>query len=185
MKITILNGSPAENDFAIDEYLQTLHQIIATKGHTCENLILRNLDADFCTGCWGCWVKTPGLCVFTDDSHQVCRGVINADFVLFASPVVMGYFSGVLKKFMDKMIPLVHPYVTVDHGEAHHRHRYKRRDYPLCGMLLEKTPGTDDEDLEIIQAIHARTMRNLKTRSVFTMLTDQPVEDVAHAILCD
>jgi hypothetical protein len=95
----------------------------------------------------------------------------------------MGFFSGVMKKFMDKLIPLVHPYVTVDHGEAHHRHRYKPRDYPLCGLLLEKTPGTDDEDLEIIHALHARTMRNLKTRNVFTMLIDQPVEDVADAIL--
>lgn len=183
MKITILNGSPAEHEFALDAYLLRLQKNIIAKGHTCENLILRDLDADFCTGCWACWVKTPGLCVFKDDSHDVCRAVINADFVLFASPVIMGFFSGVMKKFMDKLIPLVHPYVTVDRGEAHHWRRYKRRDYPLCGLLLEKTPETDVEDLEIIQAIHNRTMLNLKTKNVLTMLSDQPVEEVADAIL--
>lgn len=184
MKITILNGSPGANYSVLDEYLNNLHNHIISKGHTSETLILRELDADYCTGCWSCWVKTPGLCVFNDDSHLVCRAVINADFVLFASPVIMGFLSAVMKKFMDKLIPLVHPYVTMDRGEAHHWHRYDPRDYPLGGLLLQRTPGTDEEDIEIIQAIHARTMLNLKSRSVFTMLTDQPVEDVADAILC-
>jgi hypothetical protein len=95
----------------------------------------------------------------------------------------MGYLSASLKKFIDKLIPLVHPYTTVDQGEAHHRHRYAPKDYPPGGLLLEKTPGTDSEDIQIIQAIQARTMLNLKTRNVFTMLTDQVVEDVADAIL--
>ena len=183
MKITILNGSPAESGFAIDPYLDQLQGLIQARGHKCQQLVLRDLSADFCTGCWGCWVKTPGLCVFHDDSQKVCQAVIHADFVLFASPVIMGYFSGVMKKFMDKLIPLVHPYITVDRGEAHHRRRYRRKDYPLCGLLLEKTPETDAEDLEIIQAIQVRTMRNLKTRNRFLMQIDQPVEDVANAIL--
>lgn len=183
MKITILNGSPAEENSVLDDYLHKLHNIIIANGKVCEILTLRDLKADFCTGCWSCWVKTPGLCIFDDDSHIVCRAVINADFVLFASPVIMGFYSAVLKKFMDKMIPLVHPYVTVHRGEAHHRHRYAPRDYPLGGLLLEKTPGTDDEDIAIIQAVHARTMLNLKSRNVFTMLTDQPAEEVADAIL--
>jgi hypothetical protein len=183
MKITILNGSPGENKFLLDDYLLKLQRIITAKAHTSEILTLRELKADYCTGCWSCWVKTPGLCVFNDDSHKVCRAVINADFVLFASPVIMGFFSAVMKKFMDKLIPLVHPYVTVVQGEAHHWHRYAPRDYPLGGVLLEKTPDTDDEDIDIIQAIHSRTMLNLKTRNVFTLLINQPVEDVADAIL--
>lgn len=183
MKIAILNGSPAEENFVLDDYLQQLQNIIIAKGMVSEMLILRELSADYCTGCWACWVKTPGLCVFNDDSHLACRAVIHSDFVLFASPVIMGFYSAVLKKFIDKLIPLVHPYVTVDQGEAHHRHRYAPRDYPLGGLLLEKTSGTDEEDIGIIQAIHSRTMLNLKSRNVFTMLTDQCVEVVADAIL--
>lgn len=182
MKITILNGNPAEGNPDFDSYLNILQEQLSADGHSCVNLTLRELEAGYCTGCWSCWVKTPGECIFKDDSHEVCRAMINSDFVLFASPVIMGYLSAVLKKFMDKMLPLLHPYETVVQGEAHHRHRYDPADYPLGGLMLEKTPGTDDEDIEIIQSIQARTMLNLKSRNALTMFTDQPVEEVANAI---
>lgn len=185
MKITLLNGTSDENHPAFEQYLDNLGRVLTTNGHPTQLLCLRELEARYCTGCWSCWVKTPGECVFQDDSHKVCRAVIQSDFVLFASPVMMGYLSAVMKKFMDKLIPLIHPYLTVDQGEAHHRHRYAPEQYPLGGLLLEKTPGTDAEDLAIITAIHERTMLNFKSRNAFTMLTDQPVQEVAHAILRD
>jgi multimeric flavodoxin WrbA len=108
--------------------------------------------------------------------------VIRSDFVLFASPVIMGYLSAMMKKFMDKLIPLIHPYITVVEGEAHHHARYDQENYPVGGLLLEKTPGTDDEDIDIIRSIHERTALNMKSRNAFTLLTEQPVEEVVHAI---
>jgi hypothetical protein len=183
MKITLLNGTPTENHKDFDQYLGELQNCLQQKGHPTQLLRLRDLTARYCTGCWSCWVKTPGLCIFEDDSRQVCQAVIQSDFVLFASPVLMGYLSAVLKKFMDKLIPLIHPYITVDQGEAHHRARYAPCQYPLGGLLLEKSPGSDDEDIEIITAIHERTMLNLKSSNKFTLLTDKPVQEVAHAIL--
>jgi len=182
MNITILNGNPEDKKSGFDKYLSDLQLKLEKENHAVEALTLRDLEANYCTGCWSCWVKTPGECIFDDDSHRVCRAVINSDLVLFASPVIMGYLSAEMKKFMDKLIPLIHPYLIVDQGEAHHKHRYPTSDYPLGALLLEKTPGTDDKDIEIIKAIHARTMLNMKTKNAFTMLTDQPVEEVTHAI---
>jgi multimeric flavodoxin WrbA len=183
MQICLLNGAPDDHHPDFDWYLEDLRKHLSGNGHPARLLRLRELEARYCTGCWSCWVKTPGECVFKDDSHQVCQAFIQCDFVLFASPVVMGYLSAVMKKFMDKLIPLIHPYLTVDQGEAHHRHRYTPHQYPLGGLLLGKTPGTDQEDLEIITSIHERTMLNFKSRNAFTLLTDQPVQEVAHAIL--
>ncbi len=165
-----------------DNYLSDLRIKLENDSHDVETLTLRDLDAGYCTGCWACWVKTPGQCIFEDDSHRVCHTVINSDLVLFASPIIMGYLSALLKKYMDKLIPLIHPYITADQGEAHHEHRYKPSDYPLGALLLEKTQSTDDEDIEIISAIHARTMLNMKSKNAFTMLTTQPIEEVANAI---
>ena len=182
MQITLLNGNPGNAHPGFDAYLEKLEKVLMAQAHTTQILTLRNLEARYCTGCWSCWVKTPGKCVFEDDSHMVCRAVINSDFVLFASPVIMGYVSAELKKYTDKLIPLVHPYIIIDQGEAHHRHRYDPNTYPVGGLLLENTQGTDDEDIEIISAIHGRTMLNIKSRNAFTMLTDQPVEEVANAI---
>lgn len=182
MKIVILNGNPDLKKPTFDDYVNTLAENLISGGHSVSSLTLRDLEAGYCTGCWSCWVKTPGRCIFKDDSHLVCEKVINADLVLFASPVIMGYLSAELKKYMDKMIPLLHPYLDVDQCEAHHRHRYAPSDYPLSALLLEKTPGTDDEDIAIIEAIHARTALNMKSRNAFTMQTSQSVEEVTNAI---
>lgn len=182
MKVTLLNGNPTANDDTFDNYLVSLGRQLEAAGHTVSSLTLREMEARYCTGCWTCWVRTPGLCIHEDASREVCRDVIQSDFVLFASPVIMGYLSAILKKFMDKMIPLVHPYITVDNAEAHHRARYNKADYPVGGLLLGKTPGTDEEDIDIVQSIHERTMLNLKSHNAFTLLTDEPVEEVVHAI---
>ena len=182
MKITLLNGNSNQSNSRFESYLANLTEALVDSGHEVSCLVLRDLEANYCTGCWSCWVKTPGECLFKDDSHAVCRAVINSELTIFASPVIMGYLSALLKKFMDKMIPLVHPYLTVDQGEAHHVHRYEPSAYPMGGLLLEKTPGTDEEDLEIIKAIHERTMLNLKSYNAFTLFTDQPIEEAVHAI---
>lgn len=182
MKVTLLNGNPAASDDGFDDYLASLGRQLGAAGHTVTALTLRELEARYCTGCWACWVRTPGLCLYDDASREVCRDVIQSDFVLFASPVIMGYLSATLKKFMDKLIPLVHPYITIANAEAHHRARYDQADYTVGGLLLGKTPGTDEEDIDIIRSIHERTMLNLKTHNAFTLLTDVSVEEVAYAI---
>jgi hypothetical protein len=115
-----------------------------------------------------------------DDSIEVCRATIRADLALWASPVVMGFYSALLKKATDKLIPLIHPYTVVDQGEAHHRARYDH--YPLVGLLLAKKADTTPQDIEIISAIHARTALNLKSQLAITALTEQPVEEVADEI---
>ena len=180
MKITILNGNPDSSHTAFDRYLADLESTWAAEQHQVTTLELRSLKIHYCTGCWGCWVKTPGQCLATDDSHQVCRAVINSDFVLFASPLIMGFVSAPLKKTMDKLIPLVHPYIVVDQGEAHHLARYDS--YPLLGLLLEKGPNDDETDVAITGDIIGRTALNLKSRLAFTKLTMEPLTEVARAI---
>jgi multimeric flavodoxin WrbA len=186
MKITILNGNPDAGNSALDVYLKHLTEALITAGHQATTLTLRDLDIKPCAGCWGCWVKTPGECVARDDSADVCRAAINADFVLLVSPVLMGFPSAVLKKTVEKLIPLVHPYGAVVQGEAHHMARYDR--YPLLGLLLEKGSNTGDadgihpEDVQIIADIFSRTALNFKTQLAFTELTSTPAGAVAEAI---
>ena len=180
MQITILNGSADAQNRSFDDYLRRLADALITDRHEVTTLTLREMEIGQCVGCWGCWVKTPGECVIADDSRQVCRAVINADFVVFASPMVMGFPSALLKRTMDRLIPLIHPYIIVDQGEAHHRARYEN--YPRLGLLLEKSDGVDEQDIQITSELFSRTALNLKTRLAFTELTVDPVETVAQAI---
>ena len=115
-----------------------------------------------------------------DDSATIRHDYINSNFVLFASPVIMGFISAMLKKTQDKLIPLLLPYFEMVHGEVHHQGRYEK--YPRIGLLLEKNDNTDEEDIEIISDIYGRTAINFKTSFCFSKLTSDPVEEAANEI---
>jgi multimeric flavodoxin WrbA len=175
MKIAVLNGEP-EAGSGFDLYVRALAERAAAKGHDVQLLDLRTLDLKGCSGCFGCWVKTPGECVKRDDSASVCRAVIGSDLVLLASPLVMGFTTALLKRAADQMIPLIHPYLIVEGGEMHHRARYKH--YPLLALLLSPGPDSDAEDIAITEQLWSRMARNMKSRLTFTAVADRTPEEV-------
>ena len=179
MQITVLNGNPETSSF--DTTLGQLKLSLESKGHVVTQLDLRDLPLRYCVGCWGCWVRTPGECLSRDASLAMDRAVINADFVLWAAPLKMGFPSALLKMAMDKHLPLIHPYMVVDHGEAHHRRRYARS--PRLGLLVENEATTDERDLQIVTDLFGRTALNLKTRLEFCLTTETPAGEVASRIM--
>ena len=181
MKTTILNGNPTGDNSAFDNYLERLSAELIAEGQAVRLLLLREMDLKYCIGCLDCWVKTPGLCVTDDEGRDVCRAYINSDFVLWASPVIMGFTSALLKKVTDKFIGLVHPYAEFVDGLSRHSARYDK--YPQTGLLLEKSLYADDEDVAIISDIHERTALNFKSKLSFTRLTLDPAEEVAADIM--
>jgi multimeric flavodoxin WrbA len=180
MKIVILDGErrPGETPFA--EYLAELESLLGARGHQVERLILRDLEMAQCLGCWGCWVKTPGECVLEDDGEHVCRSVVNSDLVLLAAPLVMGFPTALLKRTVERLIPLIHPYNAIVAGEIHHRARYKR--YPTFALLTERGEGDTDADLEIVRDVFSRTALNFKSKLAFLHETSTPIEEVARVI---
>jgi multimeric flavodoxin WrbA len=180
MKITILNGNSDINNASFDNYLAQLSRLLEAGGHEVTHFSLRDMNINYCVGCFGCWVKTPGECIQKDDGELVLRAVINSDFLLWAAPMKMGFPDALLKKIMDRSIPLVHPYFEVVNDEAHHRARYVH--YPLPGLLLEKEADTTDAEAHIAIDTFSRTALNLKSRLTLAAFTDQPVEQVARAI---
>ena len=180
MKITILNGNPHASNTTFDGYLISLSEELTSNGHYVTDFELREMDISYCIGCLKCWVQTPGVCGTDDEGRDVCRAYINSDFVLWASPVIMGFYSALLKKVTDKFVCLVHPHGEFIDGEVHHLSRYEQ--YPTAGLLLEKGSDTEVEDIQIISDIHSRTTLNFKSSLAFTKLTIDPIEEVADAI---
>ena len=178
MQITILNGNPAPSDF--DVYLSDLGDKLTASGHDLTLLILRDLSLKYCTGCFECWTKAPGLCDHDQASQEMGRAVVNSDFTLWAAPLKMGFPSAVLKMALDKHLPLIHPYMVVDQGEAHHLKRYEK--YPRLGLLVEKESGTTARDLEIIRDIFARTALNFKSKLEFMDTTELEIDKLSQKI---
>jgi hypothetical protein len=181
VRITVLNGNPDSTRYGIDTYLAKLTEEALSRGHAVEQLNLRDMRIEYCTGCFGCWLTTPGVCAVPDDSVRVCRAVVRSDLVLLCSPLIQGFPSALLKRANDKLIPVLLPYLDIVRNELHHLPRYPR--LPDYGLILEKTATGDAEDCVIVQRIYSRFALNFRARLLFTRCTDEPFQEVLHA--CD
>ncbi|MBI9046971.1 MAG: flavodoxin family protein [Anaerolineaceae bacterium] len=179
MIVTILNGNYEPSGF--DTYLNELSKSLEEKDCQVVQLDLREMDLRYCTGCFDCWKKTPGRCQVEDASYEIDRQVINSDFIIWASPLKKGFPTALLKKSIDKLIPLIHPYFEVVNNEAHHRPRYDK--YPKIALLIEKESNTDDEDLNILKNIFSRTALNFKSQLSFMESTEIPAEKISTLII--
>jgi multimeric flavodoxin WrbA len=179
MRITILNGEP-DSGTAFDEYVRRLTAALLSRGHEVERLDLRELNIRRCRGCMECWIRTPGECTSRDGSPIVCREVLASDLAIFASPMVMGFPTELIKRATDKLIPLLHPYTRVIDGEFGHRKRYKH--YADFALLLDPGEDSDATDVEITSAVWERTARMFHGKLVLTATTTWPPGEVADAV---
>ena len=181
--VTILNGI---KDDKYIEFEKNLKQFSDNCGNelSVDLFRLRDMDIKYCTGCWNCWVKTPGVCMHQDQMPDILRSIINSDLTIFLSPVVMGFVSKHIKKIGDRMIPLVHPYIGIFNNECHHLKRYKH--YPKLGLVLLKDGdrGFDlqNTDTEIITDIYSRMAINMKSSLQFSVVTTGDVEVLKNEI---
>jgi len=180
MKTLLLDGNPSTKRKKYINYLEKLKREIVKNGHDIEVHTLREKKIYYCRGCFECWWSNPGKCIFEDDSHKVCYDYINSDFVLFASPLIMGFISSEMKKAQEKLIPLLHPYMQIVKGECHHRKRYE--EYPKIGLLMDKNPDTDDEDIKITTDIFKRFAINAWTDLSFAYTMDDNIKEVIDAV---
>ena len=179
MKILFLNGSNTGSE--MNSYIRSVMNSVSASGHEVRELVLRDMNYSPCRGCFNCWVKTPGLCIFKDDGDILCNEFLTSDIVVLASPVIMGYPSALAKNALDRIIPLLHPYLEDFGGEVHHMMRYEK--YPALALLLEKMEDTDSEDIEIIHDIFQRAALNIQSSLKFMKFTDSSVEEAVNAII--
>ncbi|NLD20068.1 MAG: flavodoxin family protein [Clostridiales bacterium] len=105
-----------------DEYLGNIFAAETDK----VNYVSESGDIYICTGCFGCWVRTPGKCVNIDGYHDMSERLRDADELIIVSQCVYGGFSSFVKNVMDRSIGYMHPYFEKRKGGMHHKMRYKK-----------------------------------------------------------
>lgn len=141
-KVVILDGCGI-HDQDLTPLLGGLSEVLRADGSRLETFPLRALRLAHCIGCFGCWLKTPGMCVENDDGRQVARAVMQSDTTVFFTPVTFGGYSPDLKKMMDHFIQLISPYFQLEHNEVHHPPRYARR--PRLVMIgIQRHPNAHE-----------------------------------------
>ena len=158
MRAVILNGARKD-----DNALDSIHDIIVGEltsiGWEVTSYTLREYTIANCVGCFGCWIKTPGICRFNDDARVIAREFIQSDLSILFSPVTFGGYSAELKKAVDRaVICLNSPFFMKINGEVHHKPRYVR--YPRL-MGIGVLPHADKESEKIFKTLVKRNALNL------------------------
>ncbi|MGA8876243.1 MAG: NAD(P)H-dependent oxidoreductase, partial [Candidatus Korobacteraceae bacterium] len=124
--VTILDGTGV-GDRDLSPILDVLSRVFKAAEAEVVTFSLREMKLAHCLGCFGCWVKTPGLCVEADAGRDITRAIVRSDVTVLFTPVTFGGYSPELKKMVDRFIQLASPFFQMDHGEVHHPPRYSQR----------------------------------------------------------
>lgn len=77
-----------------------------------------------CIGCFGCWLKTPGVCVIRDNYGDMGELFSKCDELTIISKCCYGGYSPFVKNVLDRAISYIHPNLVIRNGEMHHKRRY-------------------------------------------------------------
>lgn len=124
--ILALQGSPrgkGNTDIMLQEFLKGA----ASAGAQTETVYLKKLNINHCTGCYTCWTKTPGTCIFQDDMTAVLEKIQKNDVLVVATPVYGYNMTSLTKTALDRMLPFLDPHFVKEGDRYKHPARYGKK----------------------------------------------------------
>ncbi len=148
MKILAIQGSPRMKKGYTDKCLQTFLAGAKEAGAEVETAYLSKMNIKYCTGCFNCWLVTPGRCIYRDkdDMHGLLQKWRGVDVMIWATPVYIDGVSAQLKTMMDRMLPGALPYIDDTGEEGHSQHPSRRKAKEKKKLLLMSTCGFGEID---------------------------------------
>lgn len=96
-------------------------------------IIGANVKTVQCRGCFKCWLKNNGYCIYNDAFAYAGRDLGLAENCFVISEMTYGGLSAPVKRFFDRAISKALPFFTFSKGEVHHMQRYKGNySYSFC-----------------------------------------------------
>lgn len=117
MNVIAFNGSPGGAGSATGRMLAAFLQGAERAGAETALYHLGDYDIRQCQGCFACWFQTPGRCVCRDGMEPLLQAYLSADVVCFGSPVYSWNMTGLLKNFVDRLVPLKSPRLVREDGD--------------------------------------------------------------------
>ena len=125
-KVLIISTSPRSNSNS-EALAKAFAKGAQEAGHETELISLRGKTVNFCRGCFVCQEKLR--CVIRDDADVICQKALDADALVFATPIYYYEMSGQLKTLLDRLNPLF------------------PSDYAFRDVYLLTAAAEDDEDV--------------------------------------
>jgi multimeric flavodoxin WrbA len=112
MKVMALNSSPrgdGQSKTAI--MLNSLVEGMREAGAEVEVVSLSKKTIKPCAGCFSCWTKTPGKCIYKDDmTRELFPRWLKSDLVVYASPLYHYTVNSGMKAFIERTLPVFEPF---------------------------------------------------------------------------
>jgi len=138
--ILVINGSTRGSKLSKSAYMaRQFVRGAVSAGATSEWVSLIKHNLEFCNGCYSCFSKTPGVCSKNDDMKGLLSKIENADLLVFVSPLYYFSISGLLKTFIDRMLPLVKPDMEIIDNVV--IHPYRKKDGKFFSMIIFSAGG--------------------------------------------
>jgi len=132
-------------------------------GAETENIFLARKKIHSCAACFSCWLKTPGKCALHDDMAELLSKCEASDIIVFATPLYVDNVTGLMKNFMDRMIPVADPYFEKDAGgECRHKSAAK---VPRI-MVISNCGFPEQSHFQVLKLLFRRIARNMNTELI-------------------
>lgn len=104
MKLIVFHGSPRP-DGSTAQMIQALSEGVRQAQPDAEIQVVRLYDYTY-TGCKSCFACQKGHshCLFPDDIHEILNDALQADGLVFASPIYFMDVSAQMKAFLERLM---------------------------------------------------------------------------------
>lgn len=140
-KVLVLDGSMRKNgntSILVENFIKGSRQ---NTNHI-DHVIAKYSDIKYCTGCLRCNL-IKRCSVADDDWPDLSRKILEADVLVFASPIYFHYTTAALKKIIDRFRSFVHVRIT-ETGLIHTPWEKWEKDF----VLLLSMGSSDDSDAQ-------------------------------------
>lgn len=103
-RILMISSSPrrhGNSDRICDEFMQGA----LDAGNQVEKVFLADYLIHYCLGCGSCSRKQDGKCVQSDDMALILEKMVQADIIVFATPVYFYNMAAQMKTLIDRTCP--------------------------------------------------------------------------------
>ncbi len=120
MKVLAINGSPHGEKGNTALILTQFLDGMKLAGAEVELFYTKKMKINPCLGEYNCWFKTPGVCSQKDDMQELVPKLMEADVLVFATPLYVDGMTGPMKNLLDRAIPIGDPVIEIRDGHCRH-----------------------------------------------------------------
>ena len=122
-----------------------------------------------CSGCFGCWIKTPGICVINDDLQFAAYTLGEAEQFIIISEITYGGYSFDVKQFLDRSLGYIQPYFTKRGEEMHHVSRYAAR----LDLIVIGYGAKSEREKDVFRKLAAANALNMNAEGQAYVVDDE------------